>query len=222
LGLLIYCILFNFASIRLSCTRTSPNKINCELKQFSLLGRRENLKIFDPQQAQIITKTGSKGGKTHQVIITTPFREFPLLPYASYQANQNAAAEINNFINSDRTSLLLLQNQRQYISLFSLCMLFLMGYGAFIGISPVSTCTFYKSLNQVFIERKSWRGEKIIQYSLETILNLEIQEKQFRYRKLYQAVIWLKFGAEIPINLEYTDKNTVQYTVMRIRQFLNL
>lgn len=225
LSLLIYCIFFNFASVSLTCTRTSPNKINCELKRFSLLGklgRIDKLKIFDLQQAQIITKSGSKGGKSYQVVITTPFGEFALLPYASYQANQNAAAEINNFIYSDKTSLFLRQNQREYLFYFSLCMLILMAFGASLLSSPVSTCTFYKSLNQVFIERKGLLGEKIIKYSLLSILNFEIQEEQFKYKKLYRAVILLKFGQDIPINLEYTDENTVQYTVLRIRQFLQL
>lgn len=222
LSLLIYGIFFDFASARLTCTRSLPKQINCELKKFSLLARKEKLKIFDPQQAQVITKSGSKGGKSYQVVILTPLREFTLLPRASYQANQNAASEINNFINSEETSLLVLQNQREYLFYLSLFLLFIIATGAFLGTSPVSTCTFYKSLNQVFIERKGLRGEKIIKYSLETILNFEIQEKQFKYKKLYRAVILLKFGQEIPINLEYTDENTVQYVVLRIREFIKL
>ncbi|MBD2385151.1 hypothetical protein [Cylindrospermum sp. FACHB-282] len=222
LSFLIYCILFDFASARLTCTRSLPKEINCELKRFSLLGKKDQLKIFDPQQAQIITTRGSRGGETHQVVVTSSFGYIVLLPHASYQANQSAASEINNFINSEQTSLLVLQNQREYLSYLSLLFLFVIAIGAFLCTSPVSTCTFYKSLNQVFIERKGLRGEAIIKYSLLSILDFEIQDKQFKYKKLYRAVILLKFGTEIPINVEYTDENSVRYVVLRIRQFLSL
>ncbi|MEH2374460.1 MAG: hypothetical protein V7K15_15635, partial [Nostoc sp.] len=51
LSFLIYCLVFDSASVSLSCTRPSPNQINCELKRFNLLGSMEKLKMFDPQEA---------------------------------------------------------------------------------------------------------------------------------------------------------------------------
>ena len=52
----IYFIAFDFTSLRLTCNRSAPPEINCELKRFTFLGSMEKLKIFDPQQAYIQDK----------------------------------------------------------------------------------------------------------------------------------------------------------------------
>lgn len=80
LSFLIYCLVFDFASVKLTCERFSPNQINCELKRFNLLGSME-IKMFDLQEAYILTKTGSKKAKTHQVMIVTLFGDFALLSH---------------------------------------------------------------------------------------------------------------------------------------------
>ncbi|WP_339376346.1 hypothetical protein [Calothrix sp. NIES-2098] len=182
----------------------------------------EKLKIFDPQEAYIKTHSGSKGGSTYEIIIVTPFGDYALLSHLSYQKNQESAFEINNFINSTQTYLSLYQNQRNYVFFFSLFMLITTAIGAFVVTTPVTNCIFYKSLNKVFIERKGLRSHEIIEYPLESILRFDIQDKQFKYSKLYRAVIVLQFYKEIPINLEYTDEKSVQYAVSRIRYFLNM
>lgn len=176
--------------------------------------------MFDPQEAYILTKTGSKGGKTYQVMIVTPFGEFALLSHISYQENEKVTFKINDFINSGQTSLLVQQNQRNYLFFLSLFMLIIMASAAFLATSPVTTCTFYKSLNQVFIERKSLRGNKIIEHPLENILRFDIQEKQYKYSKLFRAVIVLKSCQEVPINPQYTDEKSIRYAVSRIHSFL--
>ncbi len=219
LSFLIYCLVFDSASVSLSCTRPSPNQINCELKRFNLLGSMEKLKMFDPQEAYILTKTGSKGSKNYQVMIVTPFGEFALLSHISYEENEKVTFKINGFINSGQTSLLVQQNQRNYLFLLSLFMLIMMAIAAYFATSPVTTCTFYKSLDQVFIERKSLRGNKIIEHPLENILRFDIQEKQFKYSKLYRVVIVLKSFKEIPINPQYTDEKSIRYVVSRIHSF---
>ncbi|MEA5602610.1 hypothetical protein [Nostoc sp. UHCC 0252] len=220
LSFLIYCLFFESASVKITCDRLSSSQINCELKRFTLLGSMEKMKIFDPQEAYILTKTHSKGGKTYQVLILTPFGDFPLLSHVSYQENQKITFKINNFINSGQTSLLVQQNQRDYLFFLILFVLIMMAISAFFATSPVTTCIFYKSIDKVFIERKSFRVNEVIEYPLENILRFDIQEKQFKYSKLYRAVIVLKFFKEIPINPQYTDERSVRYAVSRIHSFL--
>ncbi|NDJ23143.1 hypothetical protein GS682_16170 [Nostoc sp. B(2019)] len=99
-------------------------------------------------------------------------------------------------------------------------MFIMMAIATFFATSPVTICTFYKSLNQVFIERKSLRGNQIIEQPLESILCLDIQEKQFKYSKLYRIVIVLKSGKEIPINPQYADEKSIRYVLSRIQSFL--
>ena len=220
LSFLIYCLVFDSASVSLNCTRPSPNQINCELKRFNLLGSMEKLKMFDLQEAYILTKTGSKGSKTYQVMIMTPFEDFALLSHVSYQENQEVVFKINDFINSGQTSLLVQQNQRNDLFFLNLFTLIIMAIAAFFATSPVTICTFYKSIDKVFIERKSLRGNQIIEHPLEYILRFDIQEKQYKYSKLYRAVIVLKSFKEIPINPQYTDEKSIKYAVSRIYSFM--
>ncbi|MFN6561644.1 MAG: hypothetical protein RMY28_017870 [Nostoc sp. ChiSLP01] len=220
LSFLIYCLFFDSASIKLTCDRRfTINQIDCELRRFNLLGNMQKLKIFDPQEAHIIIKRASKNN-TSEVVITTPFGDFTLLSQLSYEENQQVAWEINNFINSNQSSLLVQQNQRDYLFILSLFILIGMAIAAFFGTSPVTNCTFYKSLNKVLIERKGLRGNQIIEYPLENILYFDIQERQYKYSKLYRAVIVLKTYKKIPINPQYTDENNVRYIVSRIQSFL--
>ena len=100
--------------------------------------------------------------------------------------------KFNSFINSTESFLILQQNQRNYLFIISLFMLVIIGTGAFLATSSATTCTFYKSINQVCIERKSFRGKKVIEYPLEEIYSLSIQDKQVKYSKVYRAVIFLK------------------------------
>lgn len=222
LSFFIYCIFFESASASLTCKRPSSTQINCELRRYNLLGSMEKRKILDPYEAYIKTHTSSKGGRTYEIIILTPFGDYPLLSHLSYQKNQESAVEINNFISSGQMYLSVYQNQRNYVFFFGLFMLTTTAIGAFVVTTPVTKCTFYKSLNKVFIERKGLRSHEIIEYPLESILRFDIQNKQFKYSKLYRAVIVLQFYQEIPINLEYTDEKSVQYAVSRIRHFLNI
>ncbi|MEH1778068.1 MAG: hypothetical protein V7L26_02750 [Nostoc sp.] len=220
LSFFIYCLVFDSASFSLSCIRPSSNQINCELKRFNLLGSMEKLKIFDLQEAYILTKTGSKGSKSYQVIIVTPFGDFALLSHISYQEDEEVVLKINNFINSGQVSLLVQQNQRNYLFFSSLFILFVMAIAAYFATSPATSCTFYKSIDKVFIERKSLRGNQIIEHPLGSILRFDIQEQQYKYSKVYRAVIMLKSGEEIPINPQYTDEKSIRYAVSRILSFL--
>lgn len=221
-GFLIYCLFFESASVQITCDRLSPNQMNCELRRFNLLGSMEKLKMFDLQEAYILTKTGSKGGKTYQVMIVTPFGNFPLLSHVKYEENQEIIFKINNFINSGQTSLLVQQNQRHYLLILILFILIMMAIAAYFATSPVTTCTFYKSIDKVFIERKSPRINQIIEHPLENIMSFNIQEKQFKYSKLYRAVIVVKYFKEIPINPQYTDERSIRYAVSRIHSFLKI
>ncbi|MEA5621680.1 hypothetical protein [Nostoc sp. UHCC 0251] len=220
LSFLIYCLFFEFASVKLTCDRLPSNQINCELRRFTLVGSMEKLKMFDPQEAYILTKTHSKGGKTYQVVIVTPFRYFALLSHVSYQDNQEITFKINDFIKSGQTSLFVQQNQHNYLFFLSLFLLIMIAIATFFATSPITTCTFYKSIDKVFIERKSLRVNQVIEHPLENILRFDIQEKQFKYSKLYRAVIVLKFFKEIPINPQYTDERSIRYAVSRIHSFL--
>jgi hypothetical protein len=218
-GLLIYSLFFEFASASLSCQRVLPQEINCDLRRSSLLGRRERLRIFDISNAYVRSMSSGRS-RSYRVIIETPLGERYMIENQSRRDNERVAQEIKNFLFSNQGSVLVEQNQRNFLFFVQLFTLFLIADGIFLMTKPVSHCTFYKSLNQLFIERHSLRVKEIIEEPLENILRIDIQDKQFKYGKKYQAVILLKSYREIPINLEYIDETTVRKTVFRINDFL--
>ena len=218
-GILIYSLFFEYATASLSCQRLSPSQINCDLQRSSLLGRRERLRIFDISNAYVKTRR-SRRSSSHEVIIQTPFGNRSMVSNQSRQDNQRVADEINRFVFSNQPSLLVQQNQYNYLFFMNIFCLGVIVYSYFSMTKPVTNCTFYKSLNQLYIERQGLRGKNIIEEPLENILRVEIQDKQFKHRKRYRAVIVLQSYTEIPINPEYIDENTVGNTVFRINDFL--
>jgi hypothetical protein len=218
-GLLTYSLFFEYAAASLSCQRVSTSQINCDLRRSSLLGRRERLRIFDISNAYVKSRRSHRSSY-HEVIIQTPVGNRSMVSNQTRQDNQRVADEINRFVFSNQPYLLVQQNQRNYLfftNIFFLCMIV---YSYFSITKPVSNCTFYKSLNQLYIEHQGLRGKKIIEEPLENILRVDIQDKQFKHGKRYRAVIVLQCYTEIPINPEYIDENTVRNTVFRIQDFL--
>ncbi|MFM6154126.1 MAG: hypothetical protein ACKPE3_14200, partial [Sphaerospermopsis kisseleviana] len=187
---------------------------------FTFLGSMNQLKIFDPQKAYIQTKTGSKGSKSYQIIIVNNLAEFPLLPQVSYQENQALMMKFNDFLQSSESSLILQQNQRNYLFWISLFMVAFIISGGCLAMSSATTCIFYRTLNQVYIERKGLLGKRVIEYPLEEIASFDIQKKQIRYSQVYQALILFKNGQKIPINSQYTNKKSVENVMARVRYFL--
>ncbi|MEA5514788.1 hypothetical protein [Nodularia sp. UHCC 0506] len=219
LGFLIYFLFFEFVTVRLTCQRPLPNQINCDLRQSSLLGRKQRLRIFDIQSAYVKAISSSRS-KSYRVVIVTPVGERELISSQNYGRNQQDVRQINTFINSGQMSLFLGQNQHQLLFVKNVTMLIGIAIGAVALTTPMTNCIFYKSLNQVFIERKSLRIQQTIEEPLENILRVDIRDKQFKNGKLYRAVIVLKSFDEIPINPEYTDEKSVRYAVFRINSFL--
>jgi hypothetical protein len=219
-GLLIYSLFFEYAAASLSCQRVSPRQINCDLQRSSLLGRRERLKIFDISNAYVKSRR-SRRSTYHEVVIQTPIANRSMVPNQSHQDNQRVADEINRFVTSNQPSLLVQQNQRNYLFFKKIFFLGVIIYSYFLITQPISNCSFYKSLNKLYIERQSLRGKKIIEEPLDNILCVEIRDKRVKRGTVYQAVIILKSEGKIPINTEYLDENTVRNTVFRINYFLS-
>lgn len=215
----IYCLFFEFSSATLSCQRLSNQEINCNLQRSSLLGRRERLRIFNIHNVYVrMTRSGRS--RSYRVIIQTPVGERYMVQNQSREDNQRVVQEINNFLRSNQGTLLVQQNQRSFLFFIQLFMLILVAYGVYLVTKPVSNCAFYKSLNQLFIERKSWRSQTVIEEPLENILRVDIQDKQFKSRKLYRVVIVLKSSKEIPLNPEYTNEDSVRNAMFKINYFM--
>jgi hypothetical protein len=222
-GFLIHNIIFESASLRFSCTRNIiNNQMNCELRTATSVGIVKKVKLFDIHQAYVQTIRGSKGGNSYKVIIVNDLGEHSLLRYLGYEENQRAATKINHFITSGETYLSLEQNQRRYLFLFNSFIFIFLLFAIYMATTPLTICTFYKSLNKVIIERKGLRSRENIEYPLEQVFYIEIQEKRVKWQKQYRPAIIFKTSETIPISLEYSyNYNNVSDAVDRIKLFLN-
>jgi hypothetical protein len=216
---LIGNLCLEFASASLTCQRLSPQEINCDLRRSALLGRREKVRIVEMERAYVqITRT--KSTTRSDLIIVTPLGERYMVANQIHQDNLEAAQQINLFIAAGTESLLIEQNQRTFLLHLNSILFIITVYGFYLLTTPVSNCTFYKSLNQLFIERQSLRGKRIMEEPLTNILRVDIQDKRFKNSNLYRAVIVLSSEKKIPINPEYTDEKSVRDVVLRIHAFL--
>ncbi|MDM9382321.1 hypothetical protein QUB80_16575 [Chlorogloeopsis sp. ULAP01] len=208
-------------SASLKCDRLSPSQINCELRRFYVLRGVEKLRIYDPQQANVITTAGSRRGRTYKIVIVNEIKEFEFLPSSSsYKNNQEVASQINNFIYSQQQSLFLSQHQWHDYSFFVVIIIFFLGFGIFLVTTPIVDCTFYKSLNKVIIERKGLRTRQLIEYPLINISRIDIQEKKVRYGKIYRPILVLISLEQIPIHEDYTNEKNTQNSINSICNFL--
>lgn len=230
LSFLIYLIFFMAVAASLKCQRISKLGLNCELSHFYLIGKPQKQNIFDIQEAKIHTIVGNKRSRSYKVMISTPFGNYDFLPSSSnYAENEQIAAQINEFIYSQKSSLSIKQHRLQNYFFFLIIISGFVIFGYFLCASPVVNCTFYKSLNKVVIEHKGLGGVMIEEYPLEDILKIDRQERETRSGKSYRLVLVLRLpmaGSSIPletipIHKDYTDAHSTNNIVYSVNSFLS-
>ncbi|HEY9616405.1 MAG TPA: hypothetical protein V6C64_06175 [Microcoleaceae cyanobacterium] len=226
-GLLIYLIGFQTVSLYFTCKRLASTQTSCELKQSTWIGRSQTQQLYNPGGATVIRRSGGRGGPTYRVMISTETAQVSFLSNADggYAAQQATADQINQFISTPKqTTLTVHQTSRNSTNLLSLLGIAgLIGGIVIVGINPMVTCTFYKSLKKVVLERKNWFGVRsTIERPLNTVLTIEIEEKQVKKRQLYRAVLFLSSAERLPLNQDYTSGYAVRSTVKSIQLFLGL
>ncbi|BAZ37933.1 hypothetical protein NIES4101_38590 [Calothrix sp. NIES-4101] len=231
IGVIIFLInglFYEPVTVNLNCQRFSANKINCEFHHLYLIRGVEKQNFYDPQQANMIVKSRGKGGTTYQVAVSTSFGEvFPFSP-GSFDQNQLITNQINDFINSQQPHLL---TRNHYWGKFSES--FLLGilvslFGIYLMASPVETCTFYKSLNQVIITRNGLLCNLVNEYSLDDIFEIYTERQMGRYKMLYRPVIAFKSKKlcvplkHVIIYRQFTNERDAINVVNSVKHFLNL
>ena len=92
--------------------------------------------------------------------------------------------------------------------------------GAFLRAS-IDTCTFYKSLQKVVLERKRLFGTQIIEYPLHTVSQVAVREYPGRWgRRFYRAVLVLRSAAEVPIHGDQVGDYQIHHIVEEVNRFL--
>lgn len=225
MGFLVYLVGFQPVSLYFTCKRLAPTQASCDLKQVTWIGRTQTQKLYNPGGATVIRRSGGRGGTTYRVAVSTEVAQVSLLSNADggYAGQQAIADQINQFAsNPGQATLSVYQSSRTSTNLLSLMGLAgLIGGTLMISLNSMVTCTFYKSLQKVVLERKNWFGvQSTIERPLNTLFTIEVEEKQFKNRKLYRAVLWLSSAERLPINQDYTSEHIVRSVVNSIQLFL--
>lgn len=93
--------------------------------------------------------------------------------------------------------------------------------GALLRAS-IDTCTFYKSLQKVVLERKRLFETQIIEYPLHTISQVAVREYPGRWgRRFYRAVLVLRSAAEVPIHQDQVSDRQIHHIVEEANRFLD-
>ena len=159
--LLGYSLLFATALARMTCQRSPNRVVQCELRRTNLVGFTKTIWLTNPYSVEMTTRTGSRGSRSYEIWISSSRGRVSLLGQSGggYNENQRIANTLQEFILSDRPEITVQMNLRQLRLLMGLFGLPLIAIGLFLGIAPVTLCTFYKQvLHKVTIERRGLRG----------------------------------------------------------------
>lgn len=225
-GLLVYLVGFQTVSLHFTCKRLAPTQTSCELKHMTWIGRTQIQKLYNPSRAAVIRRSGSRGGPTYRVVISTEAAQISLLTNADggYPGQQTIADQINQFVGDPgQVTLSVSQHNRimtNYLSMMGLAGL--IGGILMISLNSMVICTFYKSLKKVVLERRNWFGVRsTIERPLNTILTIEVEEKRVKNRTLYRAILLFHSAERLPINQDYTSEHAVRAAINSIQLFLS-
>lgn len=224
LGGLVYLIAMKPVSASLNCQHISDTQASCELRQFTWTGSMQIHKLYDLQNAAVVSRSSSRRSRTYHVELFNGVHAIAFLTDTDGGRSQQEtiATQINQFLGTPaQDTLQLQQSGRTKAGLFSLLGLFGLGVGVMMTRSPATICTFYKRLNKVVLERKRWCGSKqVIERSLQQVQGVEIEEKRVKYGKVYRSVLVLVSAERLPLNQNYTQEKDVREVTYQIQKFL--
>lgn len=219
LFLLIASVLAQSATTNLVCQRVLSGEINCNLQSSTLSGGKVTQRIINLSRAYVKITRGRRNF-SYQLIIETPVQKYYMISGLTEEYNQGVAQEINSFVGSEQEYLLLKQDYRVTILFLTLVISIFTCYSFFRMTEPMSTVTYDKSLNQLFIKRQGLLMSQVITQPLENIVLVDIQGHKFEADMVYRPVIVLKSQKKIPVNLEYTSLSDAKNVVLKINSFL--
>jgi hypothetical protein len=225
LGSLFYLVTLKPVSVSLRCQRSLPSQTSCELRQHTLIGNMYTRKIYDLQSASVIERSGRKGRRYYHIELFNGIDRIPFLKDSDHNStNQYATVDrINQFIQAGRTTqstLQLRQSGRTNAILSGMLGLVGLGFGTSMTLAPATTCTFYKRLNKVVIQRNRWHGEaQTIERPLNQVLTVDIEEKRNKYNNGYRPVLVL-VSERIPLTQDFTQEKPVRKAIFSIQAFL--
>lgn len=223
-GLLLSTFCFQPISSRLTCQRVSGTHVNCDLRVSPLLGWAHTQTLYDVSGASYQVRSGGRSSRSF-VQLTMPSQTVELLSNedGGYAEQKATVSRINNFLATvPSTPLSIQQTNRMATLMYAMISLSWLGFGAWFLFTPKVTCTFYKGLNKVVLERQRlFRSHsKVSEYPLDQLFQLDIDSRRARYGKVYRPILVLRSGDRIPLTQDYGSEEKARSAIAHIRLFL--
>jgi hypothetical protein len=224
----VIIILFSKTST-LICERGLSNQGHCELKHSHFfISKQIVFSIKDLKEVRVV-KSYSRWmigvqEPEYRVILITATEKIALTPYGTTErAQQDAmAAKINGFLQHVNITTLAIEQDNRWL-IFLIGGIFIL-IGLLAELSQIVTVTFDKEVGSFKIERQSLLGAKVIEYSLEDIIDVKVKISSYFNSKtmLYQVIMEIIPNETILL----TSNNSIgkarkQKIVDEIRQFIS-
>lgn len=176
----------------LTCTRIQSDQTVCQLSTFNLLEGSHTLPIKDLQKATVQEERLSTRSKSmYKTILQASNGEFFMISKWDGEGSQTAASRINDFVAHKEQRTLKVVESAVIEVLVYLLFVPLLGWSIWTGVlAPVEICLFDKSANKFVFIRKRLFLENKIEYPIDAILSVRIEEAKSRFMPK-KIALWL-------------------------------
>jgi hypothetical protein len=206
------------ALTRLECQRIQANYVTCQIHRSTVLNFENHQAINNVISVQ---ESSRRSGKTwiYFLSLTTPSAQVAI---SNTERQTESLAQIAAFLNNPRsTSFKITYHRAIPIEQFIFASFFFLATLYFLA-TPIVTCTFYRSLQKLIIEKRSVLGKREQEYSLHDVQFVMIEEKKTRNGKLYFVVLWMKNNQRLRLPQEGSSDRHQQATIeTNIKLFLD-
>lgn len=230
LGMGMVGVMFSVQSSTFSCTRNLPhtNQGRCQLSHYRLVGGdRRVFSLETIKGVNLVVRQGQKGGEYNQMylVTTTEQVELQLEVFQSLKEPQVNARKIQNFLSNSSQSQLKIQSNSIWISIFFGVLTMGTAWIVMLLIGGIRTLQLDRVNGKLQFKYQGLRGTQTVEYPLNHVKDVVIQEVGTFGKKNYYVAIVLKTGFHLslyPPMAVFRNREQRQYCARQILDFINV
>lgn len=231
--IVIVGLIFNSGVRQLTCHRIEPSQINCQFQKSQVGGLLNTEPIRIPQikaaELQQETRRNDDGDYlVYRSTLLTSERTFDLSDFSTdEQTNANWVSQINQFISSQQTELVLTHDNRWNLSktiapILFLSLFVIVGFSVVYAVVRSQTLILDKNLNRITYKVWTLLGTRRSDYPLGIIRQVELKEHTDSYgNKSYEPILVPDQAKRISF-AHATNRQEALQIQAKIQDFLNL
>ena len=197
-----------------------PDFVLCHLTSSTWIGLQRQRTITDVRSVEIAERR-VKGGTQPYLFLATPTESVEI------SNSQNQVVSVDDtqaFLSYPQIPTLTLHYQQSTpVSILVLLPFIHLGIAVYLLMMPLVTCTFYRSIHIVVIERHRCGRTYTLEYSLHSIYQVQVEEVRQKNGKEYQIVLWLKETGRLRLTRDCSNRLKQMLLIAQsIREFLHL